>query len=459
MSEVTVRPPIAPGSYPYGWLFFAVWVAVVLLQIVALAIAFVRRRRARAGAGPSLKLQVAAGVALLVLFAVGAAAVHAARNISMEAFALRRAPWDAGFGIVAQVNAFPAVTGRCLIAALLWIPGLWLTMDARCRAGVGRRLPLAAIAWLGLLPAIAGVWRWSATLADAFRASVNVPFAEHHAILEQGAALARARLEPFARAASWAIVALAAVAVVAIVVGHARRSTPAPPPPAGSPRVALLASGIALALAGVLFLAAWPMRAENRLPWPPAQRDDYRWFDTTTPALVGPDAITGGPLVHLWPIAGDPAGAVIELDNREVAADSLVDRLWQMRQEFAQRHPGEEFDGVVVAVVNRAAPYRAVVSMLRAAHDAGYAHPLFAFTRYESADRPLFGPLRRPRASAARATLIDAADVMFADGPLGGETGTLVRLADFASYDALAGRLIELRRVGEPVVLDLAHLR
>jgi hypothetical protein len=71
----------------------------------------------------------------------------------------------------------------------------------------------------------------------------------------------------------------------------------------------------------------------------------------------------------------------------------------------------------------------------------------------------VFGRLRRLRASAARATLIDAADVLFADSPLGGETGTLVRLADFPSYEALARRIVEVRRAGQPVVLDLAHLR
>ncbi|HMF41958.1 MAG TPA: hypothetical protein VKQ32_14890 [Polyangia bacterium] len=448
------------GPFPYARLFIVVGAAVAILQIVALVIALVRRFRRSAPTRPSLKVQAVAGAALLILFGAGAGAIHAARTVAMDAFALHRAPWDAGFAIVAQANAFPTVTRVCLLAALIFIAGLWLTLDARRRAGGGPSLPIGAITGLGLLPAIAGIWSWDEMLADAYRASVGVPFAQYRALLERGAAAARARLELFARVSSFTIVALAVVAVVLIF--RLRRRVPAPSDDAGaalSRRRSLLTSAIALAIAVVLVLAVSPMRAENGLRWPPAQQDDVRWFNAGTPDVVGPDAITGGPIINVWTVEGDPSKAMIELDQHEVAADALVNRLWTMRQEFAQRHPDQEFDGVVVTVVNRDAPYRAVVSMLRAVHDAGYPHPLFTFTRHENVERPVFGRLQRQRASGARVTLIDATDAAFADDPKAGASGTLVRLSDFHAYDALARRIVELRRAGQPVVLDLADLK
>src|SRR5262249_38977556 len=160
-----------------------------------------------------------------------------------------------------------------------------------------------------------------------------------------------------------------------------------------------------------------------------------------------------------WRGDGQPAEATIELDQQHVAADALVDRLWKMRQEQAQRHPEKEFDGVVVAVVDADAPYHAVVSMFRAVHGAGYPHPTVTFTRQETLDRPLFGQGRRRLVSAAGVTLIDATDAAFADDPKAGATGTLVPLSDFQSYDALARRIVELRRADQPVVLDLAELK
>jgi hypothetical protein len=40
-----------------------------------------------------------------------------------------------------------------------------------------------------------------------------------------------------------------------------------------------------------------------------------------------------------------------------VAPASLVDKLWVLRDEFRRRHPDTKFDGAVVAVISREAPY------------------------------------------------------------------------------------------------------
>ena len=72
-----------------------------------------------------------------------------------------------------------------------------------------------------------------------------------------------------------------------------------------------------------------------------------------------------------------------------VAPASLVDKLWVLRDEFRRRHPDTKFDGALVAVISREAPYAEIVSVLRAMHEAGFPHPQFAFTRRETYARPM----------------------------------------------------------------------
>jgi len=117
---------------------------------------------------------------------------------------------------------------------------------------------------------------------------------------------------------------------------------------------------------------------------------------------------------------------------------------------------------VVVATVSAGAPHQGVVSILRAMHDAGYVHPIFAFKQHERYTRPRLGMFHHAYASGARVTLIDASDKLFADGdPTAGVPGTPVALADDTRniFDVLAGKIVELRRSGRPVVLDIDHLR
>jgi hypothetical protein len=450
-----IEPAVHPGGFPYARLFIVSADAVVILEIVVLVLAF--RRLV-----PSLRLLGAAGAAVLVLLGIGAGAIRAARNIVVDAFGLYRAPWDAGYGIVAQVNAFPIVTGLCALAVLLWIAGLVVTLDARRRARDGgeRTFPAVALVALGLLPLIAGIRSWSTILADAFRASVGIPRGSGDQLLLQGVEAARGRLESAFRVSTGAIVALAAVACALIVLRRRRQRDDGE----RAPRATVLVSAGALIVAALLFVAARPMRIENVTPWPAARHDEPAWLDGMTPDLSGPDALEPAPVVRMQESPGDQLFQV-ELDNRPIAADALVDGLWKLRNEFVRRHPDRstgDFDGVVVATVSAGAPHRGVVSILRAMHDAGYVHPIFAFKQHEWYTRPRLGMFHRAYATGARVTLIDASDKLFADGdPTAGVPGAPVALSDDTrnTFEVLAGKIVELRRSGRPVVLDIDHLR
>lgn len=453
------------GGIPYGRLFAVVGLVVLVLQIVALGVAATRwngARRQPPGSAAPLRLLFAAGAANLVLCAVAVGSIHAARTIAMDAFDLHRAPWDAAYGIGVQIAAFPSMTALLLVVTLSWIGGLWLTLDARRRVlGAGAFPAVAVIVALGLVPTIVGVWRWRATLRDAFDAIAGASPVAHDPTVLRATDAAGARLETFAGFSSWAIVALAVVALGLIVRADRRIQAPADGvEPRGSSRGSRAISAIALVAAALLLLAARPMRAENRLPWPPNHDDDRAWMERTAPDLAGPDEIARAPVVHVWPPASNrPPMSEIWLNDHAVAPASLVDKLWVLRDEITRRHPDTKLDGSVVAVISRDASYAEIVSVLRAMHDAGFPHPQFAFTHWEICERPTLGTLKRLRATGVRVTLVDDMDKEYAEDAQAGVRGALVRLSEFDTYDALARKLVDLRRAGQGIVLDLGALK
>ncbi len=428
-------------------------------------------RRQAGDTVPSLRLTGLAGAALIPLIAAGAGTIHAARNIVMDAFDLSRAPWDAGYGITVQIPTVPLVVTAWFAAGLLWIAALWLALDARRRARGGEAPPLAPIVALGLLPTVVGVWRWKAIWLRGFDAAADRPLPAHHPAVLLAADTAGHQLATFARVSSLTIVVLAIGVLVVLVRAHGRNGAPgATGEGAPARRRSVLISAIALAGAAILFLAARPMRAENRLPWPPNHDSDLAWMEHTAPDLDGPDEIERAPVVHVFPPASTrPPMCEIWLDDHVVAPAALVDKLWVLRDEFRRRHPDTKFDGAVVAVISREAPYGEIVAVLRAMHDAGFPHPQFAFTRSETYDRPTLrgygagggssGALKRLRATGVRVTLVDDMDKEYAEDAQAGVRGALVHLSEFDTYDALARKLVDLRRSGQAVVLDLEALK
>ena len=249
----------------------------------------------------------------------------------MEAFDLHRAPWDAAYGIGVQIAAFPSMTGLLLVVTLIWIGGLGLTLDARRRVlGGGPSPPVIAVASmvaLGLAPTIVGVWRWRAILLDAFDAINGEPPVAYNPTVLRATDAAGARLETFAGISSWVIVALAVVALGLIVRADRRSQASAGgAETTRSPRGSRALSAIALAAAALLLLAARPMRAENRLPWPPNHDDDPVWVERTAPDLAGPDEIDRAPVVHVWPPASQSAADVRDLAERSRGGARLAGR-------------------------------------------------------------------------------------------------------------------------------------
>jgi hypothetical protein len=463
-----VRAAAFIGGLPHGPLFAAIGVAGLALQIAALLAAVVRWQRVRRGgtaaAPPPLSPPIVAGLIIPLVCAAAGGSIHAARTVTMDAFQGRRAPSDAVFGIEAQIAVFPSLATILLAVVLIWIAGLWFTLDARRRAA-GRPgaspLPAAMVA-LGLVPTIVGIWRWRAILNDAFRATAGAPRLPHGAAVVRAVEAAGARLATFARVSTWAVATLAVVALALAIRAHVRRAVPPEPAAAarGPAHASLWASAIALAAAALLFAVTRPMWAENRLPWPPHSTDGRAWTDRTAPDLEGPDEIARAPVVRVGAPARDrPPRSDVSLDGRVVPPASLVDRLWSLRNELARRQPDTSFSGAVVAVISRDAPYDEIVSALRAMHDAGFLHPQFAFTRWESYSRPKLGALKRLRVTGVRVTLVDDMDKEYAEDAQAGILGELVRLSEFDTYEALARRLVDLRRVGQAIVLDLEALK
>ena len=67
--------------------------------------------------------------------------------------------------------------------------------------------------------------------------------------------------------------------------------------------------------------------------------------------------------------------------------------------------------------------------------------------------------MKRLRATAVRVTLVDDMDKEYAEDAQAGVRGALVHLSEWNTYDALARKLVDLRRSGQAVVLDLAALK
>ncbi len=75
--------------------------------------------------------------------------------------------------------------------------------------------------------------------------------------------------------------------------------------------------------------------------------------------------------------------------------------------------------------------------------------------RVETAIRPTFGALRCVHSSAASIALVDANDVE-ANGKLAAnEEPSLLSPSRFRDYDALASRIVALRREGHAVAVNL----
>ena len=429
---------------PRGRLFLGMSAVVLLLQFVAIVSA---RRRFRApGAEPTgrmSRLELFAGLAILLLPILAATSVHTARAMMLAGIAGTDPSEKAAAiscAISGQFNAIPFAISTTTLAVALWLA-------ARAAARPRERVSPVALIGLGMAAILAGVLQWSLHLIRAFAALAESPPEEKPALLLGALDFAGSHLHLFSRISSLTIVGLSVVA--AVLTLFERR---APAETSAARRTLGISLGASL-LAVMLVLSARPWRAENDLPWPPPARgDNLRAVTPVTPDLEGPDDVERAPVIQVF-------SEDLALDGSLTSATELGSKLGTLRNYFALLRPGERFNQVAIIVADRRLPMARVLSILKIVHDAGFARPMLVFTRAEQVSRPTFGPMARVRATAASLALFDELDRDFEleDDKAERLSWTLVRLEGFADYDAWAKRVVELRRQGKRVAVDLGQ--
>jgi hypothetical protein len=285
---------------------------------------------------------------------------------------------------------------------------------------------------LGIVPIPIGAWGQAAALMNGFFAhtdDLDAKVAGAVASLDQGRVL-------FEQRSSLALPGTVLAVLLVAFVGWRGKVYRA----ARSWRTTLVASGICLALALLFFHVAAPYRAENAMPWPaPVLGDKLRAEQPGTPALQGPDQIVRSPVFQL------SAERAI-LDGYQVDWRELEDRLSTAKYNFRLLNPYTRFAGLWIVLCDGNVSTGEQARYLRAAYAAGYKQAQFAFSRRESMTRPILGELSRIYTTTARVDLIGDDDDVPADA---------VALADYATYEPLARKMVELRKADRTVSLRL----
>ena len=434
---------------PAGGLVGVVTAAVLLLQLTALVVAY------RAPSGRRARVwQIAGVVGVLVATTIDVLAVHAARVVLFSGFAGDDASERASAlsaGISGQLNGIALLGSSGVWMGLLGVLGLQRVLEAR-RPGESPTLygPLLLIP-LGLAAIVVGSMLWATHLIKQFAALAGLSPEMKGASLFGAMETAAPMLARFARVSRSTIVGMTLLAA-ALIVKRVRSSGPPGQLQLGRPgRTATwLASALALLLAVALWVAVRPLRAENQLPWPAPRFSGQALLVVTppTPDLAGPDPVVRAPVIQLM-------ADRLALDGRRCSLEELGEMLRTLRTNYQLLHPGERFAGDLIVIADRALTMPRVLSLLRIAHRADYDALMFTFTKEELFARPTMGTLRRVLSSTARASLMDAYDREANRGADPEGDHTVLHAADFSSYEPFARRLVELRRAGRPVVLDL----
>jgi hypothetical protein len=462
-------------NVPDPWSILWVFAGALVLQIAALSFVLMKRRQARSAAARAaasagdaplgmraaavpLWPQVLAGLSILAPLITAGRTVTAARALFVSGFDASSPARAAlvGEGLVVQVSAISFATTSSLLCLALWLVGLGLVVDARRPRMRAPVVALIAIAVVGLTPMAVGILQWCLPLTRAFRALPGVALSERTSFLSRALDEARTAIE---RHSLTSLVAMAIATVVAVVLLFVRRSprVAAEASPAGKTgrfAVPALATGALLA-AYALATATRPFRIENEMPWPPPNDgDNLQALQPITPDLVASDVVRRAPLVSVFP-------DFLFLDGVKVGdLRALEDKLRARRSYFDLDHPGETFSGEALMMAGGETSPERLRQALRAARAAGFPVSLFTFTKEMVMQRPILGTRKSVRATAARVTLVDSGPVDDDGQGSGSETAALegatsLSLGAFADYDALARRIVELRKRGRSVVLDL----
>jgi hypothetical protein len=443
----------AIGLIPHGWALIGVCAAALLVQIAAVIVTRTRGRWAVVAAIVS----TGALAALVILLAMS---VHAGRASMLSAFAGLAGATPAenatalSPAISAQLNALPLPVSALAAVVMLWLVGL-NNLAGRQPASVAARVTRTSLLVApGMAPVVVGVELWTMRMLKGFAAVGGLSPEEKTIAMMDTLDGARGVLASSVGIARWAIVALTAIAVGLALRGARGRTAVAAPTSSSLNRRATLAALSTLVVAATLFVLTRPWRLENRVPWPPPLRGEVlRVVDPRTPDITGPDMIERAPVVMVFTDK-------IALDGYQRSLDDVEGLLGNLKAQFGVDHPGDEFAHSAVLVADARLSIEQLLPVLRLLQRTGYIRPLFTFTKAEVVERPLLGRLEHVRGSGVRCVLTGAPDVEAAPDDGTGATavdGVRVRAADFPTYDALARRLVEVRRGGRAVVVNLGQ--
>ncbi len=89
-----------------------------------------------------------------------------------------------------------------------------------------------------------------------------------------------------------------------------------------------------------------------------------------------PEAARGEPL-EPNPVVKVEDGQLF-LEEKLISGDQLVERLLQLRKDYQERHPGQEFPGTLTIQADRRLKYELMSSVVQASSHAGYSDLKFA---------------------------------------------------------------------------------
>jgi hypothetical protein len=420
---------------PLFWVVLGVAVAIGVGELALLVFAVRRgpvanqggaddreRRRAvwfavAAAAGP-LVLAVAVTASIHVghtrLFA-GLASDHPRENVALivaglEGF-LNAKPW--GLMVLIPCVALATITAALHAASAMRLPP---------RPIVGASLTFASA---GLGPFLAGAFVYSTQVIKILAGVAGVDPEMKQLMITKGLEEARAALD---RGAAIGAVGFAAALIVGIATAVNIRKL------SGAGRIRWWQPAACLLVAGALWMAAEPLRAENTTPWPGSPSAALTINRVATPAVDGPDVI---PRAEVVTVGND----LLLSDGSPRNTAELHDTLVVMRNNYVLLHPSELPDESLVIVCAPDTRTAALIDVLRVAKEVKYRRPAFAFGKEVTIERPMMGKLRRWQWTAAKALIPG----------VGPETPTSVvslNVADYPSCDGVARAVAAVRRRG-----------
>jgi hypothetical protein len=465
-----------PGAI---WLLLAAAVASILgLTALVIAGLYLRRlERARADAwrgllpssgaarwgwGSAITSVLAVPLSTLMVSEQSRALIRAALDESSKLDARQRGDFFAQ-GLSGALNAIP------LGFSMLWGPSLLLgTISCalllsaastrselarasqqaywqRSAAQPTRRLPwwgftLVAVLMMlcGVVPMVLLATDYAAKLMIGLGQASAMPSADKGPHVVATFEAARGSFETGYRVVLGAIALVTAGGFAILRGARGSRGHALPAPPVVAPP--LFAALACLVLAGLLFAATDPYRAENLDPLP---IDDARSPNVLpqsmrvqpVPGLSGPDAVELAPILEI-------GAAQAWLDGRQVDAAALETDLGILRSNWERLHPDSEFSGYLAVVCARETSAERLEEMMLAAHRARYVRPQFVFGGYSEINRPVMGKLKRARFSAADFVSVMPAEFSQVDWAV------TIEAANHRSCDDVARAVVAVRRKG-----------